>query len=283
MKNHLIWIISDKNEHLEPLLIAPDPGSENIIIKNIGVVTYFIIISLLFFISYRNKDFDIRNKNIISTVFFSIFLTCLVFFISYHLHFSSRDLFFNKGTQNLYLRTIETGWRADTNDKKDDFSRYVITSNQKKFFKTKKEEITMTYAIEQEKFKDMLKNKDFEAIDWNTWRQKLFKGHRKEGNFDSQGEINKLWNSAMESAYNNLTILLTVGFIITSYSKKVFNKIKLWLFVSLALALLSLTTWYPYKNYDDRNYWLYYLKQYNVMNLMLTLTSVILLLGLTGK
>ena len=31
----------------------------------------------------------------------------------------------------------------------------------------------MTYAIEQEKFKDMLKNKDFEAIDWNTWRQKV--------------------------------------------------------------------------------------------------------------
>jgi len=288
MKNHLIWIISDKNQHLEPLLIAPNPPQDsNIMIKNIGIVGYFIIISILLYISYIKNYFNINSKHILSTVLFSISISCLVFFILYHFHFSSRDIFFNKYTNNLYVRTRSTGWRATTNDDSRkgpaDFSRYVITGNQKKFFKTKEEEELMTYAIEQEKFQDMLKQGEFKAVDWNTWRKKLYKGHVKEGRFEASNHMTKIWNAAMESAYNSLTILLTVGFIITSYSQKVFYDIKLWLLVSLAIALVSLTTWFPYKNYDERNTWLYFIKQYNIMNLMIALTAVILLLGLTGK
>ena len=180
MKNHLIWIISDKNQHLEPLLIAPNPPQDsNIMIKNIGIVGYFIIISILLYISYIKNYFNINSKHILSTVLFSISISCLVFFILYHFHFSSRDIFFNKYTNNLYVRTRSTGWRATTNDDSRkgpaDFSRYVITGNQKKFFKTKEEEELMTYAIEQEKFQDMLKQGEFKAVDWNTWRKKLYK------------------------------------------------------------------------------------------------------------
>jgi hypothetical protein len=129
----------------------------------------------------------------------------------------------------------------------------------------------------------MVKKKEIEVTPFEKWKKTIFTKHKHVAKYESGDNVIRLWDSSVNMAYSNVKIILTVAFIVASWKKSVFLKIKPMLFKCLGLTLVSLGMWYPYKTYEGRDYWLYYIKQYQLAILMITLTTVLLILGLTTK
>ena len=285
-KKNLVWVFSKDNHHLETLFTLPDSGSNNIIMNNMGYTFYILGGFVLVYHEHAYKSFNIYKKSILSVLFLSFVISSLVFFMHYWLHNVSSDMFFDASSLSLFKRTLSTGSKAgesNADTKVDGFTRYIILKDNVKLFKDKQSLNTLSYGIPYDKFNDMVKNKEIDAIPFQKWKTMIFEKHKHVTKYNSGSDANRLWSSGLNMAYSNVKIILTVAFIVASWKKSVFLKIKPMLFKCLGLTLISLGMWYPYKNYGERDFWLYYVKQYQLGILMFTLTTVLLILGLTTK